>query len=90
MDNAKTLDKGLRLNPQSSDPSNPLEGDLFISNGTPRAAGLWRYDGAAFQRLLEGAAGNLTVTTQTLDYTALTSDDVILMNNTIANTVSFP
>lgn len=32
-----------RFTPQSSDPSNPQEGDVFYSDGTPRAEGLWKY-----------------------------------------------
>lgn len=33
----------LTLTPQSSDPGSPAEGMLFMSNGTPRAEGIWLY-----------------------------------------------
>lgn len=33
----------LRLTPQSSDPTNPAEGEIFRSDGTSRAKGLWEY-----------------------------------------------
>lgn len=33
------------LKPQSTDPSNPTEGMIFYSDGTPRPAGIWLYKG---------------------------------------------
>jgi hypothetical protein len=35
--------KRTRYTPQSADPVNPQEGDVFYSDGTPRAEGLWLY-----------------------------------------------
>lgn len=34
-----------RYNPQSADPSNPVQGQTFYSDGTSRAEGLWQYNG---------------------------------------------
>jgi hypothetical protein len=38
--------------PQAADPANPVEGMLFWSNGTPRAAGLWQYKSATWEQIL--------------------------------------
>lgn len=37
-----------KYTPQSSDPSNPAEGDVFYSDGTARPEGLWVYKNAAW------------------------------------------
>ena len=37
------------LRPQSADPSNPVEGMIFRSDGTPRTEGLWEYINGAWQ-----------------------------------------
>lgn len=51
-DNFKTQHAGgMRFLPQSTDPSNPKEGDIFRSDGTPRAAGLWEYLGGDWVRI---------------------------------------
>ena len=89
-DNTEVLRNGITYEPQAADPSNPVEGDVFMSNGTPRAIGLWIYKSAAWEAIASGAIGNLTVTTKTLDYTATASDDVILMNNTVSKTLTLP
>jgi len=89
-DDFKNFYNGINLRPLPADPTNPKEGDLHVSDGTARAAGIYRFDGASLQKLVEGAAGNLTVTTKTDNYTALISDDVILMNNTTNKTVTLP
>lgn len=39
----------LRLNPRSSDPVNPLEGDLQYADGSARAEGLWTYKNGAWE-----------------------------------------
>lgn len=41
----------LTLTPQSSDPGTPVQGMLFYSNGTPRAAGLWAYNGTGWVQI---------------------------------------
>lgn len=64
--------------PQSSDPSNPTEGMVFYSDGTPRAEGLWRYDGATWINVQ--ASSIKAITTKTANYTATLADDVILCN----------
>ncbi len=38
--------RAARYTPQSSDPANPTNGDTFLSDGTSRSEGFWRYDGA--------------------------------------------
>lgn len=37
--------------PQSADPSNPAEGQVFRSDGTPRPAGLWQFIGGVWQQI---------------------------------------
>ena len=37
--------------PQSSDPGSPTDGMVFFSDGTPRAEGLWLYDGSDWVQL---------------------------------------
>ena len=37
--------------PQSSDPANPSQGDVFYSDGTARAEGLWTYNGTAWEQV---------------------------------------
>jgi hypothetical protein len=66
--------------PQSADPTNPREGDVFRSDGTSRAKGLWEYRDGAWIKLLTG--GEVTIATVTANYTALITDQVILCNAT--------
>ena len=47
---ANTFDS-LVLTPQSSDPGSPSEGMLFVSDGTPRAEGLWQYKNAEWVQI---------------------------------------
>lgn len=42
--------KRTRFTPQSSDPVLPLEGDMFYSDGTARAEGIWVYSGGDWQQ----------------------------------------
>lgn len=51
--------QGLNLAPQSSDPSNPAEGDIFCSDGTPRAAGYWQYINSAWTEFGGGGSGGI-------------------------------
>jgi len=61
----------LNLAPRSTDPTNPEEGDIFYSDGTPRLEGPWVYQNAAWQQFSTGAAlttvNNLTFTPQSAD-----------------------
>lgn len=41
----------LTLTPQSADPGSPAVGMLFVSNGTPRAAGLWIYTSGGWNQI---------------------------------------
>jgi len=43
---------------QSSDPSNPIEGTVFRSDGTPRAKGLWEYRDGSWQRIAGSTSNN--------------------------------
>lgn len=56
--------KRVRYIPQSTDPISPIEGDLFYSDGTPRAEGLWYYKNGAWQVVI---ADNATITQLTMD-----------------------
>lgn len=58
MDNAKTIDIGLGYKPQSSDPTNPKEGDMFQADGTSRAKGLWEYRDGDWEQV-GGQGGSL-------------------------------
>lgn len=51
---------GQRYVPQSSDPSNPKEGDYFHSDGTSRAEGLWVYKNGGWAQVGSGN-GDLSV-----------------------------
>lgn len=41
----------LTLTPQSSDPGSPTVGMIFVSDGTPRAAGLWIYTSGGWAQI---------------------------------------
>lgn len=61
----------INFTPLAADPSNPNEGDLFYSDGTPRALGLWTYISGAWAQVSTGATlsvlANLTLTPQSSD-----------------------
>jgi hypothetical protein len=61
----------LNLRPLSADPSNPQEGDMFYSDGTPRTEGPWIYQNGNWAQFSTGAAisvlANLTLTPQAAD-----------------------
>lgn len=75
-DNFKNFYNGINLQPISSDPSNPKEGDLQMSDGTHRTKGMWRYDGAAWQAF--AGVSNPVIATKSGAYTLLSTDDTIL------------
>lgn len=49
--------QGLGLVPVSADPTGPESGQLQMSDGTVRAAGLWRYDGSDWVAVGSGGGG---------------------------------
>lgn len=61
----------LNLVPLNADPSNPEEGDIFYSDGTPRTEGPWVYQNGAWAQFSTGAAitvvDDLTLTPQSAD-----------------------
>lgn len=63
--------KRIRYTPQSTDPVNPSEGDFFYSDGTPRAAGPWVYQGGAWQQV--STSGSLT-TVNSITFSPQSSD----------------
>ena len=85
MDSAKKFTTGIHLEPQSADPSNPVEGDLQVADGVARDAGLWRYTGSAWSK------DDSAITTKTGTYTVTTTDDIILVDATSgAFTITLP
>lgn len=64
--------------PQSTDPANPVEGQTFYSDGSPRAEGLWIYDGAVFVKIAIGSAGALVVQSKSVSFTADITDDLYI------------
>jgi hypothetical protein len=50
----------LKHNPQSADPTNPVQGQTFYSDGTPRAEGLWVYNGSDWEPVGQ-SAGSLDI-----------------------------
>ena len=63
MDGSSKFKKGIFLDPQSSDPGNPAEGDVQYADGTARTEGLWSYQGAAWEKV-----GDPTTTTGDISY----------------------
>lgn len=73
--------KRTRFTAQSADPGSPVAGDVFYSNGTPRAAGLWSYNGTAWKRV-NGTPGITKVLSGSGNYT--TPDNVTWLRVRIA------
>lgn len=61
----------IRYTPLAVTPTNPIEGDLFYSDGTSRALGLWSYTASAWAQVSTGSTlsvlDNLTLTPQATD-----------------------
>jgi hypothetical protein len=53
----------INIEPQSSDPSSPAEGDIFVSDGTSRAAGAWQYISGAWAEFGGGGSGGINYMT---------------------------
>jgi hypothetical protein len=70
--------------PQSADPSNPAEGDVYFSDGTPRDVGLWVYASGAWSQVSTGATlsvlDTLTLTPQSAD-PAIPAEGMIFMSD---------
>lgn len=82
----KTFANGIRNKPVSADPVNPQEGQQQMSDGTHRTQGTWEYSGG--QWLYLARAGAKQVRTETANYTAVLTDDVILGNPTAATDIT--
>lgn len=50
-DKPKLFHTGMAIKPVDADPSAPIEGQLQMSDGTHRSAGLWQYISAAWNQL---------------------------------------
>lgn len=48
---ASSVFTSITLTPQAADPGSPVTGMVFYSNGTPRAAGIWTYNGTGWVQL---------------------------------------
>lgn len=77
--NFKNFQNGLRLVPQAADPSNPVAGDLHVSDGTARASGLYVYNSGSFNLL--AAAGVKVIDTETTTATITIDKDIILASS---------
>ena len=83
MSNVKKHKVGITLDPQSADPSSPVEGQMMQSDGTVRAAGLWQYVGGTWQQAGGGAGDSDTIhlikaaSDSDTDFTIKSIDDVL-------------
>jgi hypothetical protein len=62
-DGSTKFKNSINVDPQSADPSNPAEGDIFVSDGTSRAAGAWQYISGAWAQFGGGGAGGINYMT---------------------------
>jgi len=92
------------LTPQSTDPVSPNEGDLFISDGTPRPEGLWIYQNGMWNfasgtnpRIYDIIVGSATdVSNGFANYSSIQSavnaaasgDKILILDNTYVENVS--
>jgi hypothetical protein len=60
-DGSNKFKNSINLKPQSGDPSNPAEGDVFRSDGTSRTKGLWEYKDNVWTQIGSGAGGGTTI-----------------------------
>ena len=58
-DGSTKIKNALNLVPVSADPNSPAEGDLQMSDGTARAAGLWQYINSAWTEMGGGGSGGI-------------------------------
>jgi len=81
--NFQRINKGITLAPQATDPSTPVDGDFYFSDGTIRAVGLWQYKSGAWVIGGSGSGGIVSEgasSTKTADYTVLSSDKGKVIN----------
>ncbi len=84
---------GINIQPKSADPSSPVEGDIYYSDGTPRDEGLWLYKDAAWTKIPLGAvsASFVTVTKTTTATLATTNEDNVIVDATSGDfTITLP
>ena len=78
--------RGLVLQPQATDPSTPVDGDFYFSDGTIREIGLWQYKSGAWASIVgSGGIGSGGVSS-TKDRTLLgyvTSGSELVTNGTL-------
>jgi len=55
----KLFTKGITLEPQSADPSGPVEGQLQYADGTARTEGLWQYKNSAWSSIGGASTGGI-------------------------------
>ncbi len=60
-DNFQRFYNGAGFRPQASDPTNPTDGDIFFSNGTPRSKGFHKWQDSQWQVLGGSGGGGLDV-----------------------------
>lgn len=68
-DNFFKIHKGLNITPRSTDPLNPVDGDIQWSDGTVRPIGLWAYKNGAWS-VAGGSGGGGLDTFYTQDFEA--------------------
>jgi hypothetical protein len=60
-DNFMKVYEGLELKPRSTDPANPVEGDIQFADGTIRPKGLWVYKDGAWEQAGGSGGGGLDI-----------------------------
>lgn len=91
----KTFVQGLKLEPQSADPSGPAEGQLQFADGTARAVGLWQYKSGAWSQVggTTGVPAVFDVYTTAVDYTVLDNDGyatILVSDSSPTKTITLP
>lgn len=82
-DGSNKFKNSINLNPQSSDPTNPVEGDIFYSDGTPRTEGTYIYKNGAWEEVQVGAVSpsfTLVTKTGTSETLSASGEDIVLAN----------
>ena len=72
-DNFINVSNGLNLQPISSDPANPVEGDLQFSDGTHRTKGIWQYESGTWKQIATGSGGGGLDVFDTEDFSNLSA-----------------
>jgi hypothetical protein len=81
----------LRLVPQSADPSNPEEGELFRSDGTSRAEGTWEYKNSNWSKLFSENAVTDSINNTDSPYAVATTTEIVFCDTSSgAITVNLP